>query len=115
MSTQEAAVVSRPREGAYIKGLYLEGARWDVENSCLGEPNAMELYSALPLVHFKPVEGGRKKASKGMHGVPMYQYPVRQAWNGQETLLGEVELKSGGKDSAFWTKRGVALLLSLED
>ena len=115
MSTQEAAVVSRPREGAYVKGLYLEGARWDVENGCLGEPNAMELYSTLPLVHFKPVEGGRKKTSKGMHGLPLYQYPVRQAWNGQETLLGEVELKSGGKDSAFWTKRGVALLLSLED
>jgi dynein heavy chain len=114
MTTAEQAVVSRPRDGCYVKGLYMEGARWDVENGCIGEAGTMELYSAMPLVHFKPVEG-RKKGSKGMHAVPMYQYPVRKAWQGQETMLGEVELKSGGKDSSFWTKRGVALLLSLEE
>ena len=114
MTTAESAVVSRPKDGAYVKGLYMEGARWDVENGCMAEAGTMELYAAMPLVHFKPVEG-RKKASKGLHATPLYQYPVRRAWKGQDTMLGEVELKSGGKDSSFWCKRGVALLLSLEE
>ena len=114
MTTAESAVVSRPKDGAYIKGLYMEGARWDADNACLTEAGTMELYSSMPLVHFKPVEG-RKKGSKGLHALPLYQYPVRRPWHGQETLLGEVELKSGGKDSSFWTRRGVALLLSLEE
>ena len=124
MSTQESAVVSRPRDGCYVKGLYLEGGRWDAEAGCLADAGAMELYSAMPLVHFKPTEAGgagggggaRKKASKGTHAVPLYQSPQRRAWRGQEMLLGEVELKCGAKESSsFWSKRGLAMLLQLDD
>ena len=48
MSTAESAVVSRPKDGAYIKGLYMEGARWDADNGCMAEAGTMELYSAMP-------------------------------------------------------------------
>jgi hypothetical protein len=55
MSFNESSITMRPREGAYIKELYLEGARWDSDNACLAEPNPMELFSMMPIIHFKPV------------------------------------------------------------
>jgi len=43
LNVEEKDVAARPREGAYIKGLYLEGAGWNYENTCLCEPEPMEL------------------------------------------------------------------------
>ena len=34
---------SGPKDGAYVKGLFLEGAGWNYEHSCLCEPEPMEL------------------------------------------------------------------------
>ncbi|KAJ3115964.1 Dynein heavy chain 2, axonemal [Phlyctochytrium bullatum] len=45
-----------PKDGVYVKNLYLEGASWDRKNSCLKDSKPMELITALPPVHFKPVE-----------------------------------------------------------
>lgn len=114
MGANEQAINLKPKEGAYIKGLYLEGARWDGENSCLAEPYPMELYSPMPIIHFKPVEA-RKKSAKGLHSCPTYIYPNRAGTPQQPSFLCEVDLKSGPRDSQFWTKRGVALLLSLAE
>jgi dynein heavy chain len=52
-----------PEEGAYISGLYLEGAKWDFVKNCLTEPNPMELYCQMPIIYFKPVEL-KKKTNK---------------------------------------------------
>jgi len=114
MSSNESNIAMRPKEGAYIRGLYLEGARWDVENGCLAEPYPMELVCPMPIIHFKPVEQ-RKKSSKGLHACPAYIYPNRAGTQGHPSFLMEVDLKSGPRDSQFWTKRGVALLLSLSE
>jgi dynein heavy chain len=51
----EQALNAQPKDGAYIKGLWLEGARWDVDAGTLAEPNPMELYCPMPIIHFKPV------------------------------------------------------------
>lgn len=45
-----------------IKGLFLEGAGWDSRNMCLVEAEPMQMVSAMPAIHFKPVE--RKKTNK---------------------------------------------------
>jgi len=104
----------RPKEGAYVKGLYLEGARWDADNQCLAEPLPMQLYDQMPILHFKPVEA-RKKSSKGLHACPTYIYPARSGTPQHPSFLCEVDLKAGPRDSQFWTKRGCALLLSLSE
>lgn len=46
-----------PKEGVYIKGMFLEGAGWDFENGCLTEPEPMELIVPMPIMHFRPVSG----------------------------------------------------------
>jgi len=48
----------------WIRGLFLEGAGWDKKNACLIEAEPMQLVSAMPTIHFKPVEN-KKKSGKG--------------------------------------------------
>ena len=43
-----------PRDGSYVRGLYLEGAKWNSEKGCLMEPEVMELATLMPVIHFKP-------------------------------------------------------------
>lgn len=50
----------------WIRGLFLEGAGWDKKNACLVEAEPMQLVSAMPTIHFKPVEN-KKKSSKGVY------------------------------------------------
>jgi len=52
------------KEGAYIEGLFLEGAKWDGEKTFIVEPEPMKLYCPMPIIHFKPVfyEGKSKKS-----------------------------------------------------
>jgi len=42
------------KDGAYIFGLYLEGANWHKDKAHLIEPNIMELEVEMPVIHFKP-------------------------------------------------------------
>jgi len=112
MPGDESSIAQHPKEGAYVKGIFLEGARWDFEKSALSEPAPMELFCQMPLIHFKPAEN-KKKSSKGTYNCPVYMYPVRTGSRERPSFVIASELKSGGQDSDFWTKRGVAMLLSL--
>lgn len=109
--TDISEITKAPEEGTYVHGMFLEGARWDFSASCLIDANPMQLNSPMPIVHFKPVEG--KKRSKGMYVCPLYMYPIRTGTRERPSFMTEVDLKSGSRDSTFWTKRGTALLLSL--
>lgn len=53
-----------PKDGVYIKGLYLEAAAWDKKAGCLIDPEPMQLVCAMPTILFKPVEN-KKKVTKG--------------------------------------------------
>ncbi|CAM9332211.1 unnamed protein product, partial [Choristocarpus tenellus] len=110
---QDATLISSPaKEGAYCDGLFLEGARWNKTEGCLEEPLAMELFFSMPVIHFKPVES-KKKASKGMYICPTYMYPLRTGSRERPSFVIAADLKSGRHPAEFWTKRGVALLLSI--
>ena len=106
-----ASITEHPKEGAYIYGMFLEGARWDSKNSCLTDAHPLELIANMPLVHFQPSEG-KKKSGKGLYVCPLYLYPVRTGTRERPSFMLPVELKSGEFDGDYWTKRGTALLLS---
>jgi len=114
LNVEEKDVTSKPKEGAYVKGLFLEGAGWNYENACLCEPEPMELIYHMPIIHFKPVEA-KKSKTKGSYSCPLYMYPLRTGSRERPSFMLSIELKSGAAESDSWVKRGTALLLSLAE
>jgi dynein heavy chain len=113
-NVEEKDVTQGPQEGAYVKGLFLEGAGWSYDNSALCEPEPMELIYSMPIIHFKPVEAKKSKA-KGMYACPLYLYPLRTGSRERPSWMLNIELKSGQAEPEAWTKRGTALLLALAE
>jgi len=113
-NVEEKDISSRPKEGAFVKGLFLEGAGWNYDNSCLNEPEPMELIYSMPIIHFKPVEAKKSKA-KGMYACPLYLYPLRTGSRERPSWMLNIDLKSGNAEPEVWTKRGTALLLALAE
>ena len=112
VNAEEKEVHQPPKEGVYVKDMYLEGAGWDFENGNLCEPSPMELIVDMPIVHFKPTDN-KKKNAKGIYSCPLYMYPVRTGSRERPSFMTFVDLKGGACDSDFLIKRGTALLLAL--
>jgi len=112
VNQQEKDILQGPKEGVYIKGLFLEGAGWNHDHGVLAEPSPMELVVPMPILHLKPVES-KKKFNKGMYSCPCYYFPVRTGTRERPSFILAVDLKSGNSEPDHWVKRGTALLCSL--
>jgi len=99
------------KDGAYVTGLILEGAKWNIEKNYLCEPDVMELYVKMPVMHFKPIQK-RSRALQNNFECPLYYYPIRAGTVDRDSFIMKIDLKSGEQPPAFWIKRGTALLLS---
>ena len=113
MQVEDQYITQAPKDGVYIKGLFLEAAAWDKKAAVLIEPEPMQLVSSMPTILFKPVEN-KKKVSKGVYLCPCYVYPNRASGSGRPSFVIAVELKTGAMTSDHYTKRGTALLMSLD-
>ncbi|EFJ08553.1 hypothetical protein SELMODRAFT_185288 [Selaginella moellendorffii] len=112
INKEESDIQEPPKEGIYVKGLFLEGAGWDSKNECLTEPKPMELIVPMPIILFKPVVN-KKKVPKGLYMCPLFLYPIRTGTRERPSFLLNVALKTGNASPDHWVKRGTALLLSL--
>ncbi|XP_054720078.1 dynein axonemal heavy chain 2-like [Uloborus diversus] len=104
----ETHIRSPPSEGFYAQGLFLEGGGWDKRNSLLVEPEPLQLFTAMPVIHFKPV---LESSMRGLYSCPCYYMPKRMDESGNSTFLFNVELKTK-KSKEHWIKRGTALIMS---
>jgi dynein heavy chain len=112
-----------PTQGAYIYGLYLEGARWEPGEDHLQEPKPMELYCAMPIIQLKPSARKSKNVETDIYGrkgdyyhCPTYYYPIRNGTIYRDSFIMSVDLKIGPNHThEYWIKRGTALLMSLSD
>jgi len=64
-------VKRRLDQGCFIQGLYLEGAKWNMEKDCLDYQNPKELIIEMPLVQIVPVEANKLKL-RGTLKTPVY-------------------------------------------
>ncbi|XP_006899240.1 PREDICTED: dynein heavy chain 2, axonemal [Elephantulus edwardii] len=112
-TVDDSNLVYPPKDGVWVRGLYLEGAGWDRKNSCLVEAEPMQLVCLMPTIHFRPAES-RKKTAKGMYSCPCYYYPNRAGSSDRSSFVIGVDLRSGAMTSDHWIKRGTALLMSLD-
>uniref|UniRef100_F6YZ23 Dynein axonemal heavy chain 2 n=1 Tax=Monodelphis domestica TaxID=13616 RepID=F6YZ23_MONDO len=113
-TVDDSNLVYPPKDGVWVRGLFLEGAGWDRKNSCLAEAEPMQLVCPIPTIHFKPTES-RKKTAKGMYSCPCYYYPNRAGCAGRASFVIGIDLRSGSMPSDHWVKRGTALLMSLDN
>ena len=107
---QEHEIDAPPRDGAYIHGLFLEGARWDPKMNSLNEAFLKELYPPLPVVYVKAIcndkpAGGRQAT--------YYECPVYVTKQRGPTYVMDFNLKINPNvgTPSHWIKRGVAILL----
>jgi len=115
LGQEDRTIMHSAKEGAYISGIFLEGAGWDVDGSALTEPRPMELIVSMPIIHFRPKRREARVKLTGVYSAPMYMYPVRTGTRERPSFVLAVDLPTGSAQPEHWTKRGTALLLSTED
>eukprot|EP00062_Callorhinchus_milii_P022724 gi/632980863/ref/XP_007907272.1/ PREDICTED: dynein heavy chain 3, axonemal-like [Callorhinchus milii] len=113
---QDHSVIGPPVNGVYIKGLYMEGARWDRTRHVIGESLPKVLYETLPIIWLKP---GEKPVFKEecTYGCPVYKTSARRGMlstTGHSTnYVLTIDLPSDMSPS-HWVTRGVACLCQLD-
>lgn len=56
MSTRTLLFVwyrSAPRDGAYVHGMYMEGARWDIQQGVILDSRLKELFPHMPVINIR--------------------------------------------------------------
>mmetsp|Transcript_23001 Transcript_23001/g.38929 ORF Transcript_23001/g.38929 Transcript_23001/m.38929 type:complete len:186 (-) Transcript_23001:98-655(-) len=114
-----------PEDGVYIRGLFLEGARWSEEENSVSDSLPKQLYTELPVIHLSPLKDRVDKT------VDVYRCPVYKVLSRRGTLsttghstnfIFWIELPStrtnitnnvGLSDQEEWIRAGVAAFSSL--
>ena len=107
INTPATSIAQYAKDGSYCHGLFLEGARWDLDTSCLTEPIPMELCCSMPVIHFKPVDN-KKKSIKGIYSCPLYLYPLRTGSRERPSFVISCEVRCGAQGSEYWTFEAVS-------
>ncbi|XP_045907237.1 dynein axonemal heavy chain 11 isoform X7 [Micropterus dolomieu] len=94
------------REGAYVYGLYVEGARWDTQAGVITEARLKELTPAMPVISVRAVPNDRQE-TRNIYECPLYKTKIRGP-----TYVWTFSLKTRERP-AKWVLAGVALLLSV--
>ncbi|XP_014248489.1 dynein beta chain, ciliary-like isoform X2 [Cimex lectularius] len=99
-------ISSSPRDGAYINGLYMEGARWDSAMGTIVDSKLKELYPLMPVIQMKAITID-KQDLRSVYECPVYKTKLRGP-----TYVWTFNLKTKQKASK-WILAGVCLLLSI--
>lgn len=106
-------LTSKPEDGCYIYGLFLEGAGWDARGNCLCESRPKELYVVFPPMWLEPKvdrpltrAGTLSTTGHSTNFVLMVELPS------EEPCSGNFERYSTSF-STHWIKRAVALFCAL--
>nr|XP_031542333.1 dynein heavy chain 1, axonemal isoform X7 [Vicugna pacos] len=107
---------TRPKDGCFIHGLFLEGARWDPLAFQLAESRPKELYTEMAIIWLLPTPN-RKAQDQAFYLCPIYKTLTRAgtlSTTGHSTnYVIAVEIPTD-QPQRHWIKRGVALICALD-
>ncbi|XP_053593671.1 dynein beta chain, ciliary [Microplitis demolitor] len=106
MKKSREEIASAPREGAYINGLYMEGAQWDTQSNAIIDARLKDLYPQMPVIYIKAITQDKQDVKN------IYECPVYKTKSRGPTYVWTFNLKSKDKP-AKWTLAGVAILLQI--
>ncbi|XP_017759468.1 PREDICTED: dynein heavy chain 3, axonemal [Eufriesea mexicana] len=113
----ETSVDTIPSYGVYIRGLFLEGARWNRELKEVDESKPKIMFDLLPIIWLKP--GIKAQFSiEFVYHCPVYKTSERRgvlATTGHSSNFVLYILLSTHVEESHWIKRGVACLCQLDD
>uniref|UniRef100_H2ZME4 AAA+ ATPase domain-containing protein n=1 Tax=Ciona savignyi TaxID=51511 RepID=H2ZME4_CIOSA len=98
-------IISRS-SGVYVRGLFLEGARWDRDTMLMGESLPKVLYDVIPILWLKPGENSKFVPQ------PSYTCPVYKTSHSTNFVM-MMEVPTD-KPKSHWINRGVAILCQLD-
>ncbi|XP_049809049.1 dynein beta chain, ciliary [Schistocerca nitens] len=101
-----ATVRGAPRDGAYVHGLFMEGARWDIQAGVISESRLKELFPMLPVLNIRAITQD-KIDTRNIYECPIYKTRTRGP-----TYVWTFNLKTKDKPTK-WILAGVALLLQI--
>lgn len=104
-------VKTKLEHGCYIDGIYIEGAKWDIERSTLDYQDPKELVIEMPLIQIIPVEANKLKL-RGTLKTPVYMTQARRNSMG-EGLVFDADLKSD-RHPSHWILQGVGAVLNTD-
>ena len=104
-------VTERLEDGCYISGLYIEGAAWDRNQSCLVKQPPKVLIQEMPILQIIPVEAHRLKLQDTFRS-PVYVTSDRKSPAGVGMVF-EADLDTK-EHSSHWVLQGTALVLNAD-
>jgi dynein heavy chain len=100
-------VETAAKDGAYISGLYVQGARWDLAGNMLERSKPKEMFSKMPVINVKAITSDKLDVSQGYYVCPTYKTVFRGP-----TFVFCAQLKTKHL-SAKWVIAGVALIMDV--
>ena len=106
-----------PEDGVYVYGMFLDGCKWSFVKGTLDESDPKVLFSAAPTMLLRPCRTKDVRVFQN-YNCPLFKTSDRRgvlATTGHSSnFVMRVPLPSG-KDESHWIRRGVCMLLSLDD
>jgi dynein heavy chain len=97
---------SHSRDGAYIHGFSLQGARWNSDKNTVDKAKPKEMFCPMPVVNCKAINVDKKEK------VGIYECPVYKTEQRGPTYVFNAQLKTKSP-AARWVMAGVALIMDV--
>jgi len=96
------------RDGAYVYGLSMQGARWNIENSTVEVSRPKEMYCPMPVITCKAIRADKQQGSN------IFMCPCYKTEQRGPTYVFCAQLKTKSPP-ARWIMAGVCLVMDIVD